>query len=146
KPRTLIFTLVLLAVVLFAIVNWPLFAQATPLNLLVGTVVAPLGVVMLAILAGVTILYLIFLAKAETEVLMGSRKANRELEEARKLADRAEESRITALREEVQTGLETLDAKIEELLRRVDSQGRVVVREETALAPETDAESNRQID
>jgi hypothetical protein len=103
---------------------------------LVGTVTAPFGLILLAIVGGLTLLYLAILAKMETEALVGSRRSARELEEARKLALSAEESRLSGLREDIQQGLGTIDTKVSEILRRVDAQGRVVVRRETALTPE----------
>jgi hypothetical protein len=103
---------------------------------LVGTVTAPFGLILLAIVGGLTLLYLAILAKMETEALVGSRRSARELEEARKLALSAEESRLSGLREDIQQGLGTIDTKVSEILRRVDAQGRVAVRRETALTPE----------
>ena len=142
KLRTFVFVLVIFAILLFAAVNWPLFMQPSPINVVVGTVMAPLGLVMLGILAAVTLLYLLFLAKVETETLVGSRRTHRELEDARKLAMSAEESRLAALAEAVERGFGTLDEKIEEILRRVDAQGRVAVRRETTVLPEAAGEDD----
>lgn len=136
KLRTLVFFLVVLAVVLFAALNWGRFSEPEPLNVLFGTVVAPLGVVMLIALAGLTFLYLLLLGKVETETLLRSRKSDREVEEARKLALDAEQSRFTALREEIRQELGSIDDKVAELLRRVDEQGRIAVRNETRVVPE----------
>jgi uncharacterized integral membrane protein len=136
KLRTVILVLVFFAVLLFAAVNWALFMQPTPINVLFATVMAPLGLIMLAILGGVTLLFSILLAKTETEHLLGSRHAHREVDEARKLALSAEESRLTALREEMGTTLASLDEKVSEILRRVDAQGRVVVRQESTVPAE----------
>jgi uncharacterized integral membrane protein len=137
KLRTFLFVLVLFAVLLFAAVNWPLFTETSPINLLVGTVMAPLGLVMLGVLVVVSMLYLLFLAKMETEILVGGRRTTRELEEARKLALSAEESRVSALRDELRQGIGSIDEKVAEILRRVDAQGRVAVRRETTILPET---------
>jgi hypothetical protein len=97
---------------------------------------APLGLIMLGVLAGLSVLYLLFLAKVETESLVGGRRANKEVEEARKLALNAEESRLTALREDMRQGLENVDRKVDEILRRVDAQGRLAVRHETTVVPD----------
>lgn len=136
KLRTLIFVLALFGVLLFAALNWGAFVELTPLNLIVGTFMVPLGAVMLAIVAGLSVLYLIFLAKSETEKLVGSRRTSRELDEARKLALSAEESRLAALREEVREGMAALDDKLAEVLRRVDSHDTVAVHRETTVLPE----------
>jgi hypothetical protein len=136
KLRTFVFVLVLFLVLLFAAVNWPLFTELGPVNVLVGTVVAPLGLIMLGVVGAVTLLYLLFLAKMETEILVGGRRTTRELEDARKLALSAEESRVAALREEMRQGLGEIDEKVAEILRRVDAQGRLAVRRETTVLPD----------
>jgi hypothetical protein len=136
KFRTVVLVFVFFLVILFAAVNWALIVQPMPINVLTGTVMAPLGLIMLAILGVVTLLFSILLAKTETESLLGGRHAHREVEEARKLALSAEESRFTALREELGSTLASLDEKVSEVLRRVDAQGRVAVRQESMVAPQ----------
>ena len=135
KLRTLVFLLVLFLVALFAAVNWPLLMEMDRISLVFATVLAPLGLVMLAILGGVTLLYLIFLGKAEAGALLGHRRTTKELEEARKLALSAEESRIRELRVEVEERLERIERGMNELLARAEV-GRdrpVVVREEVTM-------------
>lgn len=145
KLRTFVFVLVIFAILLFAAVNWPLFTQVNAINLMIGTVMAPLGIVMLAIIAALTLLYLLFLAKMETETLVGSHRTHRELEDARKLALSAEESRLAALSEEVRRGFGSVDEKVEEILRRVDAQGRVAVRRETTVVPEVAGPADAEV-
>jgi len=135
RLRTVVLVLVLFAVVLFAAINWAAFTQPMPINVVAGTVMAPLGIIMLAILGGVILLFSFLVARAETESLLGSRHAHREVDEARKLALDAEASRLTALRDEVREGLGSIDGKISEILRRVDAQGRVAVRQDATVPP-----------
>ena len=124
KLRTVIFFLVLFLLLIFAAINWPAFAAPTPLNILIGTVVAPLGVVMLAVVAGLTLLYLLVLGKVETGALLGNRRTAKELEEARRVAMSAEESRIHELREELDERLDRIEATLNELAERKEAAPR----------------------
>ncbi len=99
KARHIAVSFILLLVALFAAANWVTFAQPAKLNLLLGEVAAPLGLIMLAVLAGLTLLYVVFLATLETKMLLESRRQAKELEEARRLARETEASRIRELQQ-----------------------------------------------
>jgi uncharacterized integral membrane protein len=129
KLRTFILVIVLFLVLLFAGVNWPLFMEPSTLNLLFATVVAPLGLVMLGIVGGLTVLYLLLLGTAEAGAMVGNRKTTRELEETRKLALSAEESRLKELGDQMDERLGRIEEKVNEVLRRNETQSPVVVRE-----------------
>lgn len=118
KLRTFLFVLVLLALVVFSAVNWTAFTEPRPLNVLFGTLIAPLGLVMLAVVAGLTIFYLLLLGKVETGALIGSHRTAKELEEARKVAMSAEESRIHELREELDQRFDRIEDALGDLLAR----------------------------
>ena len=130
KLRTFVFVIVLFLVILFAAVNWPLFMQTSTMNVLVGTVVAPLGIVMLAIVGGVSLLYLLILGKIETSALVGNRRTSKELEDARKLALSAEESRLTELRQDLQERLDRIEDRVNDIYRQGGTvETREVVRD-----------------
>jgi uncharacterized integral membrane protein len=97
KVRTVLLLLVLLAIVLFAALNWTVITTPTTLSLLVATVEAPLGLIMLGLLVLLTGLFAIFAGYLQTSTLLEVRQQTKALEAQRKLADVAEASRITEL-------------------------------------------------
>lgn len=98
RARTLIVIILLLLVALFAALNWTAFITPTTLNLLVASVEAPLGMVMLGLLAIVVLAFAIYMAIWQGSVLMETRRTAKELQTQRQLADQAEASRFTELR------------------------------------------------
>ena len=71
----------------------------TTLSLGVAHVQASLGLVMLGMLALLVALFLVFVVYLQTSVLFDTRRNARELQASRELADQAEASRFTELRE-----------------------------------------------
>jgi hypothetical protein len=98
KVRTLFLLIVLVAISVFAALNWNAFIMPTTLSLGVAVVEAPLGLVMLGILAFLTALFLVFVVYLQTSVLLEARRHARELQANRELADQAETSRFTELK------------------------------------------------
>jgi uncharacterized integral membrane protein len=98
KIRTIFFLIVLGAVAAFAALNWSAFITPTPLSLGVGTIQAPLGLIMLGLIAVLTALFLVFVVYLQTSVLLEARRHAHELRANRELADRAEASRFNELR------------------------------------------------
>src|SRR4029079_2755784 len=96
--RTVALVVLLAAVAIFVIVNWSAFMTTTTLSLLVGTVQAPLGLLMLMITALLGVVFLPSVVWLQTSVLLESRRLNRDLAAQRQLADQAESSRFTELR------------------------------------------------
>jgi uncharacterized integral membrane protein len=109
KLRTVLLTLVLLAIVLFAALNWTVFTAPATLSLLVATVEAPLGVIMLGLLVLLSGVFMIFAAYLQTSTLLEARQQTRALEAQRKLADQAEGSRITELQNLLNSALLKLE-------------------------------------
>lgn len=109
KVRTLLLLLVLLAVVLFAMLNWTAITTPTVLSLLVTTVEAPLGLIMLGMLILLTGLFTVFASYLQTSTLLEARKQAKELQAQRKLADQAEASRITELQNLLNSSLLKLE-------------------------------------
>ncbi|MES2499380.1 MAG: LapA family protein [Pseudomonadota bacterium] len=81
------------------ILNWSTIMAPTTLNLGVAEVNAPLGLVMLGMIAVLTALFLIFIVYLQTSVLFEARRHAKELQTNRELADKAEASRFTELRQ-----------------------------------------------
>ncbi len=91
--------LILLAVVaLFTALNWGAFTAPTQLSLIVTTVQAPLGVLMLILIGAITAAFLAFVVYLQTSTTLEARRLAKELKSQRELADSAEASRFTELR------------------------------------------------
>jgi uncharacterized integral membrane protein len=122
--RNLALLIVLGAALLFAALNWSAFMAPTTLSLGIAQVQAPLGLIMLALLAVLTAVFLTYLVYLQTTVLLETRRHARELHAQRELADKAEASRFTELRNTMEARLTQLEnslaAHIGELAERLD--------------------------
>lgn len=98
KLHSLLLLLVLAAIAAFAALNWGVFISPTELSLGYTTVNMPLGLIMLGLLAVITTLFLVFVVYLQGSVLLEARRHSRELQANRELADQAEASRFTELR------------------------------------------------
>lgn len=125
------------ALAAFAVANWGLITQPTELSLLVSSVNAPLGVVLLGFMLVLAAIFMAVAASMQTTLLMEGRRHTRELAAQRELANKAEASRFTELKtfvaeelvrlsrervegaRQLQTRLEALQAT---LVQRVDEQ------------------------
>lgn len=103
KLPTLLLLLILAAFSAFASLNWRVFVTPTELSLGFTTVQMPLGLVMLGLLVFVTALFLIFVVYLQTSTMLEIRRHSRELKASRDLADKAEASRFTELRNAFET-------------------------------------------
>lgn len=102
----------------FVSINWSAFLVPTSLSLLVTTVQAPLGLVLLVILGAVVLLFAGFMVWWQGRMLFETRRHTKELQTQRELADRAEASRFT----ELQARLDAEFAKLSDRLgARIDS-------------------------
>ena len=99
RARTLILVILLAALALFAAINWQAFVAPTPLSLIVTQVQAPLGLIMLGFTVAIATAFLIFIVYMQAGVVLELRRQARALEAQRELADSAEASRFTELRE-----------------------------------------------
>jgi len=90
--------LILLAIIaLFTALNWAAFTAPAQLSLIVTTVQAPLGVLMLFLVGAITAAFLAFLVYLQTSATLETRRLAKELRSQRELADSAEASRFTEL-------------------------------------------------
>ena len=99
KLRALVLIGVFGVFLAFMVLNWTTIMAPTILNLGVAEVNAPLGLVMLGMIALLTALFLIFIVYLQTSVLFEARRHAKELQTNRELADKAETSRFTELRQ-----------------------------------------------
>lgn len=98
KNNKFLLLIVLIVIVVFAMLNWPVFITPTDLSLGVVTVRMPLGLVMLAVLAFVSLLFLMYVVYLQASALLETRRQTSELRTNRDLANVAEASRYTELR------------------------------------------------
>lgn len=108
RTRTIVLVVAILLVAGFAALNWAEIVRPTPL--LFGPVVAeaPLGLILLGLLALTLVLFIVSSAAIRTQSLMDYRQHHKTLEAQRDLADRAEASRFTDLRQHLDTHLREL--------------------------------------
>jgi mannitol-specific phosphotransferase system IIBC component len=96
--RTLVLLIAVACTLAFVLFNWAAITAPGSVSLGVTTVVAPLGVILLAILAVLAVLFIAFVVQLQTALLFESRRHAKELAAQRSLADTAEASRFTELR------------------------------------------------
>jgi uncharacterized integral membrane protein len=106
--RAVVFFLILVAVGFFALINWQAFSALTPLSLGFTTVQAPLGLIMLGLTAFLCVLFTVWVISLQGAALMEARRQTKALKTQRELADKAEASRFTELRNDVIARLDRL--------------------------------------
>lgn len=99
--RTLVVLAVLVLTGLFALLNWTQFTTPTSLNFGFFEVSAPLGMIMLGLVALLAIVFVVWALSMQATLIVESRRQAKELQAQRELADRAEASRFTELRDYV---------------------------------------------
>jgi len=123
--RTLLLIALILLIAAFVALNFEGILQPTTLYLGVTNIQAPLGLVMLGMLVAVLGVFLLALVYFQTTHLMEVRRITREAAEQRTLADKAEASRFTELREFLRTEIQVTAARDAELtsqlMRKIDS-------------------------
>lgn len=85
-------------VTVFVILNWNVFITPTPLSFGFSTIEIPLGMVMLALTLGTYVLMTTYANHLRKSALIQAGISAEELQKQRRLADQAEASRFTELR------------------------------------------------
>ncbi len=98
KILTLLMVIALCAIAAFVALNWSAITMSTTLSLGVTSIQAPLGFLMLALLALFTLLFSLFVVYSRTSGFFRERHHSREMQATQELADNAETSRFTELR------------------------------------------------
>lgn len=119
RTTVLILAIVLLGV--FTLLNWTAFNTPTTLSIGFTEVQAPLGLVMLMVTALLCVLFLGYIVFQQAGLIRESRRTAKELSSQRALADSAEASRFTELRNFVAQENAALAARIEETERSLSS-------------------------
>ena len=110
--------LFLLAV--FTLANWSVLTATTTLSFIVFDVEGPLGVILLGAMLVLVMLFVVYALTLRTNMLMESRRNNQELQAQRKLAETAEASRLSELREQVENEFAQLRSAIGALDGQMD--------------------------
>lgn len=125
--RTLLVLITLALVALFAAVNWPAFTASTELSLIVATVQAPLGLILLALLALEAVVFFVYVTALQAQRLADARRYSQSVQQQMQLAEKAEASRLTELRGMLEAELAALRARLDgmegELRRSIDESG-----------------------
>jgi hypothetical protein len=124
RIRVLPVLLILALTGFFALINWSSFTVPTSLNLGLAIVTAPLGLVMLGVVALLALMYVASVVYLQGSALLEARRMAKELQTQRELADKAEASRLTEMREftalELQRTQKAQDDRRIALLARLD--------------------------
>ena len=108
RTRTTLLVVAILLVAGFAALNWSEIVRPTPLSFGLMVMDAPLGLILLAMLGLTLILFLAASAAMRTQSLLDYRTHQKTLEAQRDLADKAEASRFTDLRQHLDTHLKEM--------------------------------------
>ncbi|MFN3618429.1 MAG: LapA family protein [Aquabacterium sp.] len=96
---TLALTAVLILVAVLVGLNWQAIVTPSAVSLGVTTVQMPLGLSLLVLLGVVTVLFTTYVVFLQGSALMDARRLRKDLHAHRELADKAEASRFTELRQ-----------------------------------------------
>ena len=111
RARLIVLLAAILLVAGFAALNWSEFLRSTPLSFGIFVMSAPLGLILLGLLTLALVAFLVTSAHMQTVNLLESRQQAKSLQAQRDLADKAEASRFTDLRQH-------FDAQMREIHQR----------------------------
>lgn len=124
RGRIVFIVVAVLVVAALAALNWSEFTRPEPLSFGVTTATVPLGVTMLVILGIVLAVFLVASAIQESRYLLEHRRHSRALQAQRELAEKAEASRFTDLRQSLDTHLR--DTRQREAVMSTEFEKRLV--------------------
>ncbi len=131
----LVLWIVLAVIAFFGFMNWPVLNAPVPLWIGVTTITAPLGTLML-VLFGILVLLMLI---EQSAALGETRRYGRDLDAQRKLADQAEASRFTELRNYLASELARVETRSAEVQRTLIAH---VDRLEVTLRTALDQQGN----
>ncbi|HEY0200924.1 MAG TPA: LapA family protein [Burkholderiaceae bacterium] len=103
NARTIVLLIIVLAMAALAALNWGTLATPTQISLGLATVEAPLGLLMLGLTVLLGVFFIAYVLSQQSTMLMETRRLTKEMLAQRELADKAESSRFTELRQFLQT-------------------------------------------
>ena len=111
RPRLTILLVAILLVAGFACLNWSEFIRPTPLSFGLFVMEAPLGLILLSVLTVTLVAFLASSIHMQTVNLLDTRQHSKALNAQRDLADKAEASRFTDLRQHLDTQMRELNQR-----------------------------------
>jgi uncharacterized integral membrane protein len=99
RMRTILLIAFILLIAAFVALNWSEFMHPTELSVGFAIFQAPLGLVMVLLLVTSLLVFMLASAYQQTLYLLESRKFTKDMAAQRELADKAEASRFTELRQ-----------------------------------------------
>lgn len=106
KLPTLLLLLLIFLLAAFTALNWDVFVHPAELSFGVAALQLPFGLLMLGLLVGVTLVFILFAIYVQAGALLEVRRHARELQGCRELAEKAEASRLTELRQAFEVAAE----------------------------------------
>jgi uncharacterized integral membrane protein len=122
KFLNVILLIILVALVIFAALNWSAIVTPIPLSLLFASMDAPLGLILLSVTGILVLLFLSFVVYMQSSTILLRKRLNNELAAQRELADKAEASRFTELRTYLATELQSLKKQNTETHQQVEAR------------------------
>ena len=122
RLRTGFLLVIVLLIAALAFLNWGTLSQPTSMSVGFTQVTAPLGLVMLGLTAVLAIVCLAYVFYLQSSVMLETRRHNKEMQTQRDLADKAEASRFTELRNYLDAQEQARAARNSELLSRLTTR------------------------
>lgn len=97
--RSVVLAILSLLALIFLILNWQGITAPVPVNLIVEEIQAPLGLILLVILGGLWLFGIAWALMQQASTLVEIRKAYKEANANKSLADHAEQSRLEQTKE-----------------------------------------------
>ena len=97
--RTICIAIIVALIAVLAAFNWTALSAPSAVSLGVTTIEAPLGLLMLALTILLSVFFIAYVLWMQGSVLMEARRHAKEMQSQRDLADKAEASRFTELRQ-----------------------------------------------
>jgi hypothetical protein len=101
--RTAVLLVVVLLIAALAALNWSLLVSPTLMSVGFMQVTAPFGLIMLGLTVLLGIFFVAYVVYLQSSILLETRRHTKEMQAQRELADKAEASRFTELRNFLET-------------------------------------------
>ena len=122
RLRTGFLLVIMLLIAALAFLNWGTLSQPTSMSVGFTQVTAPLGLVMLGLTVVLGVVCLAYVFYLQSSVMLETRRHNKEMQTQRDLADKAEASRFTELRNYLDAQEQARAARNSELLSRLTTR------------------------
>jgi uncharacterized integral membrane protein len=117
--RSILLLIIAILIGGLAALNWEVLSTPSDVNLGLTTLQAPLGILMLGLTVLLCVIFVAYVLSLQGSVMMEARRHNKEMTAQRELADKAEASRFTELRQVLESqhaaGQSALMARLGEL-------------------------------